>query len=562
MVNETSTPIGGAVEAPAGAPQDLRTAVDRVFMVCRKHFDEGRSDRGLALALELRDRVAALGDRTQLRRAHVMCGLMAADTGDIVGGIDHYIQALRMATADDDRDAINLIWGNVGMAFSHAGSHENATRCYKRALQLVTSNETGRRCRYAAHSNMAYSCFHMGQLAEGVAHAEEALSAATPEIESADPTSAVFLRRNYVRLLVALGRLDEAEARAADAIHIARNASSKRAGIAAELARASVEMARGQSDVALTRLEHALEGAREVPAATRDALACIVRSEEAAGRPARALLRLEELSGLIYHSGIERARRHITGAGFRDAVLPFDDAAGAQTRARLESSLEAPMAPEGWKALQRLGASAVVRMDPTGWHGMRVGALAKAFALFRGMAPLQAAELGFACELHDIGMLSVPEGILGKRGLLNSSERAIVMRHTEAGADMLCDDQHPRMLLARDVARYHHARWDGTGHPERVGGEFIPLAARICAVADAYDAMIFGFSGREPRTMEGALQELRLCAGKQFDPELVLEFEEMIRNEMEGRGVDLGEGSGMRDFQELIQSLTEDRGFV
>jgi putative two-component system response regulator len=287
-----------------------------------------------------------------------------------------------------------------------------------------------------------------------------------------------------------------------------------------------------------------------------------VRAEEEAGHAARALLRLEELSDLIYRSGIERARRHIVNAGFTDAVLPFRDVQESLARARLESNLDAPMAPEGWKALQRLGASAVMRMDATGWHGMRVGALAKAFALFRGMPPLQAAEIGFACELHDIGMLSVPEGILGKQGLLNSAERAIVMRHADAGADMLCDEQHARMLLARDVARYHHARWDGAGHPERVGGEFIPLAARMCAVADAYDAMIFGLAGREPRNMEAALQELRLCAGKQFDPDLVDEFDEMIRNEMEGRGVDLGEGSGMQDFQELIQSLTEDRGFA
>ena len=536
--------------------------VEQAFAACRALYGQGRSDQGLMIACQLRDRLAALGERTQLRRAHVMCGLMAADTGDIVGGIDHYVRSLRMAIADDDRAAINVIWGNIGMAMSICGNHENAVRCYRRALEIVADCPEGRRSEFACHSNMAYSCYHLGRMEEGVRHAEAALELTTPEIESMDLLNSVIMRRNVVRIFVAVGRIDEAETLASQAEHIARGSQSKRARIAAQLARASVEMARARADVALTRLENALEGARELPSLTRDALACIVRAEEEAGHAARALLRLEELSDLIYRSGIERARRHIVNAGFTDAVLPFRDVQESLARARLESRLDAPMAPEGWKALQRLGASAVMRMDSTGWHGMRVGALAKAFALFRGMPPLQAAEIGFACELHDIGMLSVPEGILGKQGSLNSAERAIVMRHTDAGADMLCDDSHPRMMLARDVARYHHARWDGEGYPGRVGGDFIPLAARICAIADAYDAMVAGIPGGNARSMDEALQELSRNAGTQFDPELAVEFDAMIRSEMEGRGVDLAEGSGMQDFQELIQSLTEDRGFV
>jgi len=169
--------------------------------------------------------------------------------------------------------------------------------------------------------------------------------------------------------------------------------------------------------------------------------------------------------------------------------------------------------------------------------------------------------MGLAAELHDIGMLSVPAGILSKRGSLNASEQAIVRKHTDAGAEMLLNDRHPRMLLAHEIAKYHHARWDGGGYPGRVGGKFIPLGARICAIADAYDAMVCGLCG-PTRTMGEALEELGREAGKQFDPELASCFDTLIRREVEGCGMEMTADSGMNDFQALIASLKDDRGFV
>ncbi len=121
-------------------------------------------------------------------------------------------------------------------------------------------------------------------------------------------------------------------------------------------------------------------------------------------------------------------------------------------------------------------------------------------------------------------MLSVPEEILVKKGPLNEAESAIVRRHIEAAAEILRDDRHPRIFLAREIARYHHAHWDGLGYPERVGGRFIPQAARICAIADAYDEMVSGLGGRPARSMDEALAALRSEAGRRFDPELVGAF--------------------------------------
>src|SRR4029079_13075085 len=120
------------------------------------------------------------------------------------------------------------------------------------------------------------------------------------------------------------------------------------------------------------------------------------------------------------------------------------------------------------------------------------GALAKALAIESGQPPLQALEIGLAAELHDIGLTAVPEGILAKRAPLSPVEEAAYLRHTNAGADILRDDRHPRLQMAREMASYHHARWDGEGHPKRVAARQIPLAARICAVADAYDERVCG----------------------------------------------------------------------
>jgi putative two-component system response regulator len=443
-----------------------------------------------------------------------------------------------------------------------AGNYDMAVRCYQRAVSFV-QDEPGRvYSRYAALINLVQSHFQLGMYDRGLAAAEHALAEETAAFRDRDPMSVLRLRRNLVRLLVAAGRVQAAEPYVRECAALAQAVGTPRAVIAASTARATYELATGQTDVALTRLERAVAGAREVPAALRDTLACTMRAEEEAGNTERALLRLAELSDHIHRAVVERARQHVELAGIRRAGESVAEHESEQARARLISKLAPPAQPDGWVALDRLAVTAVLRVDATGRHGKRVGALSKALAAASGVEPLQALEIGLAAELHDIGLLSVPEEILAKRTPWSEGERRAVHRHVDAGAEILCDDRHPRVFLAREIAHYHHARWDAAGYPERVGGKFIPLPARICAVADAYDAMVSGIGGRERRTMDEALAELRRHAGTQFDPELVAVFDQLIRTESHDIGMDLASDAGMDGFQELLNSLQEDRGFV
>ena len=543
------------------APERAKTTLEPALRLCQRLHEQAKSRYAIPLARAIHRAAQAGGDISLTRWALTTLGILVLDTGDVVGALQCYMEALRLAAKEENRARMSGLWNNMGLAACGSGGHEMATRCYQRALALLEKEEGPVFQRFIACINLASSHYKLGNVEEGLRYGERALLEMTPEFQVLDAFNVVLLRRNLIRLYVAAGRLEEARVHIEAASREARD-GGPRMRIAAETARACYEVATGQNDIALTRLDKALSEARSAPAALQDTLVCAIRCEEASGNPARALLRLEELCEHVYRSNIDKARDSIRQAGLHEIHGEASDQERERERARLISQLAPPRQPEGWKALQRLGVAAAMPLDGEGWHGVRVGALTRALAEASGMPPLQAREVGLAAEVHDIGMSAVPPEILSKAGSLNASERAMVQRHSQAGAEMLSEGRHPRMLLAHEISRYHHARYDGEGYPARVGGEFIPVAARMCAVADAYDMMVCGYGGKRPRSMAEALEELRRHAGAQFDPGLIECFEDVIRSEAGGRGMDLSSDNGMGDFQELVLSLKEDRGFA
>jgi HD-GYP domain-containing protein (c-di-GMP phosphodiesterase class II) len=153
-----------------------------------------------------------------------------------------------------------------------------------------------------------------------------------------------------------------------------------------------------------------------------------------------------------------------------------------------------------------------------------------------GLTPSEIAALDQAAELHDLGKIGMPDALLRKPGALAPPEWAQVRLHPEKTVELLRQLPFLRPCLA--IIRAHHERYDGTGYPDRLAGEEIPLGARILAVADSYDAMTSERPYRPPFTHEEAVEKLKQGAGTQWDPRVVATFLEVLSSWEQQKTVD------------------------
>ena len=172
----------------------------------------------------------------------------------------------------------------------------------------------------------------------------------------------------------------------------------------------------------------------------------------------------------------------------------------------------------------------VERNAELGEHLSGVALLAEAVSLKLGLTREQAEEVKRAAALHDIGKLAIPESILSKTGPLTGAEWGFIRQHTVIGERIL--SVAPSLAGCAAIIRSSHEWWDGSGYPDGLAGEDIPLAARIVFVCDAFDAMISSRPYRPARSEEEALAELRRCAGTQFDPSVVACFVDEVHSQL------------------------------
>lgn len=154
-------------------------------------------------------------------------------------------------------------------------------------------------------------------------------------------------------------------------------------------------------------------------------------------------------------------------------------------------------------------------------HLVRTASVSVCLANVLELADAEQQQIYFVAPVHDIGKLGIPDAVLLKPAALTEDEHAVMQRHSSIGADLLAGSHDPVLRLAASVARHHHEHFDGSGYPAGLAGEAVPLAARIVAVADAFDAMLESRVYRKGMQEDEALSILAERSGINFDPNLV-----------------------------------------
>ncbi|MEO8462469.1 MAG: HD domain-containing phosphohydrolase, partial [Chloroflexota bacterium] len=222
--------------------------------------------------------------------------------------------------------------------------------------------------------------------------------------------------------------------------------------------------------------------------------------------------------GILILVALGAAPGYLLDIARRRGVSLDAELARAVVLVRETESARASEAAARHQAVFMLARAAEARDGTTGVHIEHVRDLAADLALAVGLGPDEVKELAWSAMLHDVGKIRVPDRILLKRGKLDETEWALIRQHPIWGEELLKGDEG--FALARQIARWHHEDWDGSGYPDGLRGEAIPLAARLTRIVDVFDAMRSERPYKPAWSLDRTLEEMRAMRGRGFDPDL------------------------------------------
>ena len=547
-------------------PEQLRLMLDAV----RFFYLSGHAFSGLPIAQRARALAVESADANLTIDALLLVGVCAADTGDLPTAMEAYSDGLRLATAATDTFREGRIWQNLGVALMYGGLYSEAINCFESVIAKADIEPRLKGPAALAFTNVALCRLNLDEIRYGLIAIQKAveLSAESNTAESA--LNRVLIENNYTRLLLEAGNFEGAREHAKLARVYANQSKLPRADIAAAVAEGLTEVFSGQVDIGISRLTNTLERGRTLKVATREVLVALVKAFEYIGQPDRALIFLRQMlelqktaqeQNMLKHVKLHLEQMHPAVEDERDALRRMQNREEI-LEGRVAKQELTKQSQELFKArvevMERLAVAAELRDDSTGEHSYRVGRMASLLAKEYGCDDDTIFMIDIAARLHDIGKIGIPDGILLKNSSLNAAERDVMKTHTTIGAEVLAKSNIAHMQMAEEIARHHHEWWDGTGYPGSQSGTGIPLAARITALADVFDALTHKRPYKVAWTIDSALTEILSLRARQFDPELTDMFLGLVsRLCREHRDLDvfLGEAARQSPFLQAREKI-------
>jgi putative two-component system response regulator len=461
-------------------------------------------------------------------------GVYALKQRDFAGALALLEEAYEVSRANGLEAGRLRVLGNMAACLQDAGYYSRAVEVNRR---LLADNASGapdaeREREAAALSNLVHCHLVQGELTQALSAGERGAEL----FGSGGAKSNVLARHQfesfYNAALLESGQTDQARLRLRQ-LRTENLPGTPHTEVLFSLTQGLCEVFSGNADIGTSRLEQLLQRAQQVGWYVDDVLRALIRAHERAGDLRRALEYVELLSSSFGSTRTRELHRQLAQIqqevlGEFDPELHAEMLLGDHAADLRVKSFDRTVAERERTLLENWAVAASLIDDETGHHCFRVGRLSYLLAVRLGYDDARAETIEMAGRLHDIGKIGINHQILLKPSMLTEAERLIVKKHTTIGAEMLSKSTHPGAQLAAIVAGTHHERWDGTGYPNGLRGEAIPIETRIVSLADVYDVLTSGRPYKRAWPHRMAVDELCFMGGKQFDPNLVGLFAEMV----------------------------------
>ena len=474
-----------------------------------------------------------LGQPELHRQAANDNGVYCLRQRDFAGALALLEEAYEVARANGLEDGRLRALVNMATCLQEAGYYGRAVEVNRRLLGIDTTMGSGALERRAATlGNLVHCHLARGELKQAL----ECGARGAELVDARGALTSAMARHQFESFLSAAlleaGQTDLAKARLRQ-LRAASLPPTPHTEVLFALTQGLCEAFSGQSDIGISRLERLLPRAEEVGWYVDDVLRALIRAHEKAGDLKQALDYVDHLTQ--YFSAMRTRQLHQQLAQIQQEALgELDPAAhaevllGEQAASLRVRSYHQSVAERERSLLENWAVAASLIDDETGRHCFRVGRLSYLMAARVGFDAEQAELIEMAARMHDIGKIGINHQILLKPSMLTEAERIIIRKHPAIGAEMLSRSSHPGAKLAATVAATHHEWWDGTGYPNGLRHEAIPVETRIVALADVYDVLTTGRPYKKAWPHQMAVDELRFMGGRQFDPVLVEVFVALV----------------------------------